>query len=296
MNLYLHVSKFFKREHCKHDLPVAFTQNKFLLILLIVLLSNISSVFGQVTIWSEDFNSYSDGTQQGSGTPPKWTINPTSGYGNHFEVRSSGSNILVQGRNMNQEGVFTSETIDISSFSNVVVSVDVSKLGNAGASDYVKLYYKIDGGTETLFETNGDNSGNFTSATATTNQLNGNSVTVVIRVYNNANPKRHRFDNVLVQGTPTSPPSCTTPISPADGLTGFAVDGSLTWNPVAGATGYYIHFGTDAAATNIENGTNLGNVTSYTPASDLSFLTDYYWKIVPYNGIGSASGCSVWSF
>lgn len=94
----------------------------------------------------------------------------------------------------------------------------------------------------------------------------------------------------------TTPPTCTSVFSPVDGASNIAVNSGLTWGPVFGATGYRIYFGTDAQATNIENGTDLGNVTSYTPASGLSFLTDYYWKIVPYNSNGSASGCPEWSF
>ncbi|HPF50266.1 MAG TPA: GEVED domain-containing protein [Draconibacterium sp.] len=101
---------------------------------------------------------------------------------------------------------------------------------------------------------------------------------------------------VKITYTITIPPSCVTSISPADGETNFAVDGTLSWNATAGASGYYLYFGTDAGATNIENGTDLGNVTSYTPSLNLDFLTDYYWKVVPYNTFGSASGCSTWNF
>lgn len=93
-----------------------------------------------------------------------------------------------------------------------------------------------------------------------------------------------------------SPPICSSPVSPATNETDVAVDATLSWDAITGAEGYYIYFGTDAAATNIENGTDLGNVTSYTPGADLSFNTDYYWKIVPYNSIGAATGCSIWTF
>ncbi|HPE75399.1 MAG TPA: GEVED domain-containing protein [Draconibacterium sp.] len=95
---------------------------------------------------------------------------------------------------------------------------------------------------------------------------------------------------------PTTPPLCTTSITPANSATAVSVNSSLTWNSSFGATGYRIYLGTDASATNILNGVDLGNVTTYTPASSLGFLTDYYWKIVPYNSYGAASGCSIWSF
>jgi PKD repeat protein len=91
-------------------------------------------------------------------------------------------------------------------------------------------------------------------------------------------------------------PSCTTPVSPANGAAGVAITTNLQWNSVSDATGYTLYFGTNNPPTNLVNGTNLGNVTSYDPAGDLSYSTTYYWKIVPYNANGSPSGCSVWSF
>lgn len=94
----------------------------------------------------------------------------------------------------------------------------------------------------------------------------------------------------------TVPPACSTPILPVDEETNFAIDGTLSWNGSTGATGYYLYFGTDPGATNIENGTDLGNVTSYLPSADLDFLTAYYWQVIPYNSYGNASGCSIWSF
>lgn len=95
---------------------------------------------------------------------------------------------------------------------------------------------------------------------------------------------------------PATPPNCSTPISPTNSATGVAVNSALSWNSTFGATGYRIYLGTDALATNIVNDIDLGNVTSYTPPSNLSYITNYYWKIVPYNSFGLASGCTTWSF
>jgi len=91
-------------------------------------------------------------------------------------------------------------------------------------------------------------------------------------------------------------PSCTTPVSPLNGASGVSVTTNLQWNSVADATGYILYFGTNNPPTNLANGTNLGNITSYDPAGDLTNSTTYYWKIVPYNANGSPTGCPVWSF
>ena len=59
-------------------------------------------------------------------------------------------------------------------------------------------------------------------------------------------------------------------------------------------SGYHIYLGTDNPPSNIVNGADLGNSYVYTPTLGLG--QTYYWQIVPYNSIGSAAGCPVWSF
>jgi hypothetical protein len=93
-----------------------------------------------------------------------------------------------------------------------------------------------------------------------------------------------------------SPPSCTNPVSPAAGATNVPVNSSLSWEAASGATGYILYFGTNNPPSNIVNGTDLGNVTAYTPSPALNYSQTYYWKVVPYNAGGQATGCSTWSF
>ena len=69
----------------------------------------------------------------------------------------------------------------------------------------------------------------------------------------------------------------------------------MSWRGAPGATGYKIYFGTDNPPTNIENGTDLTTALAY-DYSGLSFATTYYWTVVPYNTLGDAQGCPVWSF
>ncbi|MBN2828889.1 MAG: choice-of-anchor J domain-containing protein, partial [Candidatus Cloacimonetes bacterium] len=53
---------------------------------------------------------------------------------------------------------------------------------------------------------------------------------------------------------------------------------------------------TDNPPTNEIDGFDAGFVTSYQVATPLEFSTLYYWKIVPYNFVGDATPCPVWSF
>ena len=92
------------------------------------------------------------------------------------------------------------------------------------------------------------------------------------------------------------PPSCITPVYPPNEAFGVPVGASLSWNAAPDAQGYRIWFGTDNPPTTIENGTDLGNVLSYTPVAALSYNTDYYWKIKPYNQYGEPQSCPTWQF
>jgi PKD repeat protein len=91
-------------------------------------------------------------------------------------------------------------------------------------------------------------------------------------------------------------PLCAEVVTPLDGTYDLAISTNLEWISVADATGYKLYFGTDETPGNIENGTDLGNVTSFNPANDLDFNTSYYWQVVPYGPGGDATGCMVWSF
>jgi hypothetical protein len=92
------------------------------------------------------------------------------------------------------------------------------------------------------------------------------------------------------------PPNCANYTSPANGATNQATNSSIVWTAPATdashnpATSYKLYFGTDAAATNIHNGTDIGNVLSW--GTLLNTSTTYYWKIVPVNRSGDAIGCS----
>jgi hypothetical protein len=94
---------------------------------------------------------------------------------------------------------------------------------------------------------------------------------------------------------PTTPPNCVgAPTAPTNGQTGVSPSQILSWPAVSGAASYDVYFGTNNPPTNIVNGTNQAG-TTYNPGTLLN-STNYYWKIVPRNVIGAATGCSVWSF
>lgn len=81
-------------------------------------------------------------------------------------------------------------------------------------------------------------------------------------------------------------------VSPSNGATYVGPDATLNWGSGGGAPdGYDIYFGTTNPPPFLAD---LGNITTYDPVLD--YNTPYYWKVVPYNSIGDATGCPVWSF
>ncbi|MFO7659966.1 MAG: hypothetical protein R6V77_03550, partial [Candidatus Cloacimonadaceae bacterium] len=90
-------------------------------------------------------------------------------------------------------------------------------------------------------------------------------------------------------------------VAPALGADAFC-NVELTWSPGEGATptGYRLYLGTDGGGTetptNLVNGQDLGNVTTYSHPSFLENNTTLYWKIVPYVLGDEAEQCPIWNF
>lgn len=94
-----------------------------------------------------------------------------------------------------------------------------------------------------------------------------------------------------------TPPNCPNLSSPANNATNVGVASSLNWTAPTGGgnVNYYkLYFGTNNPPTNILNGTNIGNVLTYSPT--MSPNTTYYWKVTAVNAAGESSGCTVRQF
>lgn len=96
---------------------------------------------------------------------------------------------------------------------------------------------------------------------------------------------------------PIVPPDCSTYNSPADGSTNITCGLILEWTAPAvtscnPADSYDVYFGTNATPPFVVNQAAL----LYNPGALLPSTT-YYWRIVPRNTSGPATGCNtVWSF
>ncbi len=177
---------------------------------LFVCLIGIFSLQSQTTIWSEDFNAVADdgvgatgpipvGTNTGVTAPSsgKWSLDVTSceltASSDWFRVVSQ----MLEARDIDGDGSWTSESIDISGYTNVTISVDASESGTMESSDYAKASYQIDGGSITQFGYANDD---FSSQTFSISGLSGSSLVVILEVNNGAGSEYHRFDDVTVSG------------------------------------------------------------------------------------------------
>ncbi|MBK6267345.1 PKD domain-containing protein, partial [Marivirga sp. S37H4] len=156
---------------------------------------------GSGTVWLEDFNDLADGTTSDNGST-SWSIDDSGINTGYMEVRSQ--RFVAHGSGIDSElgrGVWTSEVIDISTFTDVVLSVDIEGEGSLDSGeDYIRIYYKLDGGSETLF-IDGDKDGSFTSATVSSHMLNGSTVQLVIRTKSTGDSEFYYYDNITVKGT-----------------------------------------------------------------------------------------------
>jgi len=99
-------------------------------------------------------------------------------------------------------------------------------------------------------------------------------------------------DNVAVASADAPPSAPATP-TPANNATNVAITTNLSWNASSGApTGYYVFMST--------NGTDFERVsdqagTTYDPADNFSFATQYWWYVTAYNN-GGETQSATWTF
>ncbi|WP_299368549.1 GEVED domain-containing protein [Winogradskyella sp.] len=96
-----------------------------------------------------------------------------------------------------------------------------------------------------------------------------------------------------VRETPAGAPDCPVVTATPDPSCGnFTND--LSWTASGGADGYNITLGTTPGGNDIEDNTDLGNVTSYSFEGTAN--TTYYYTVTAYNGFGSSTGCTEGNF
>ena len=168
--------------------------------------------------------------------------------------------------------------------SDVSLTPTVSWDAVSGATGY-KVYYGTDSSASTFL-------GETSSTTVVLPTLLNNTQYYWKVVPTNARGDANGCIAISFTTIPLAP-GCATYISPTDGDADVTLTPELSWSAVSGATGYKVYYSSDSS--NLGDPITLGEVTSY-QLPQLGYETQYFWKVVPTNAGGEATGCSVISF
>jgi len=175
--------------------------------------------FGQTSIYIEDFTGQSGkgAVGPGGGSPTidlsdvDWTIDVSNvnltATNDYFRVVTVGGNELLEGRDLDTNATWFSPVIDISNYTNVGFTINVTESNGTGTnnlenSDIVLTEYRIDSGTWTTASTNGSISNDYDLTVTSQSGLTGSTLEIRVTMTNNNGNERQRIDDVEVTGTP----------------------------------------------------------------------------------------------
>jgi hypothetical protein len=138
----------------------------------------IIPIVGYGQIWRETFSGLSNGTTVDNGST-KWTTIQPSGSSRIFSKQTYASYVIFAVNDTYNEGSWVSEEIDISSAAEVTIEITWGSYW-ANSTDYLRAYYKLDGGEEVLF---GEETGkpNLQIASTASAIVSGSTVQIIIK-------------------------------------------------------------------------------------------------------------------
>lgn len=171
---------------------------KLYVVKILFLLLFRTPILAQV-LWSEDFETEANDATSGNAAGAMggtWSV--TTSPGGSFALRNNTFEI----DNTDGEGVWSTNTIDISNYGYAVIDVYLAivTLWGGSTSDYVQCFYSIDGGPEVLF---GEMRATFFSFSGSTNGsaiVAGNTLRLIIRARDESTIGTVSFDNATITG------------------------------------------------------------------------------------------------
>lgn len=203
------------------------------------------------------------------------------------------------------EEIFTTETTTtfpdcailttpLNGATDVAVTTDLTWTAASGAVGYLITVGTTSGGSDILFN---QNVGNIVTYDLPNDLPENTEIFVTILPYNsNGNNAVGCTEESFTTGTVPTVPNCTTLTIPSNNAIDVALDTDLSWNLVSNATGYFITVGTTSGGNDILDNFDVGNFTTYDMPADLPENTEIFVTIIPYNGVGDATGCIEESF
>ena len=216
----------------------------------------------QYTLYSEDFEVFPDNYGLGadgasSGGYPNdvdqdWTLSGNTGSIDNWWVEEISGNKLFEGKETDGEVVWTSPLVNVAGRTGLNFTADLSEgTESLEAADYIKVYVKYDGGSETLLTEHVDD---FGSASLNSSLTSASTVQFVIRVNNTGSDENHRFDNLLLTGSA----SCITT--------------DVTAPTIASVTGGAIELDASGAATLTASSTYVTASDDCSESGELTYL------------------------
>lgn len=177
----------------------------------------------------------------------------------------------------------------------------INSPGVMGSDDFVYFLMSVDGGTTwTTLETfNSTNTPPNAGATEVYNIPATTSNAVKFAYYATSGtisdgPDYDFFiDNFIVQTVPATAPLCSTNVTASINAGCGNFPTTISWNGASGSDGYKLSIGTTTGGTDILNNFELSGL-SYSFLGSIN--STYYYKVVPFNAIGNATGCVEQSF
>jgi len=289
---------------------------------------SVTSGAAVTNTWVEDF-ALSNGTTGDNGSTSWSTSTPS---GSTFAV--NGNEFRASGIGTSSDGIWTSGSISISGKTNVSISIDTRSSGvemNTSGTymDYIRFYYKLNGGSEVKFaeKTGNINNHSTTNTNVSVTGLSGSSLQIIVKARASGTDEFYYFDNVKVTAVDpavtlttavSGPVTCTSnaviTVTPSGTVSSWAWTGangftSTTQNPTVTAAGQYNVTGTlpsgctVSASVNVTenktppdvtaNGGALGCLTSVTISASSSVPGVTYSWTGPNNFSSTSANPSV---
>ncbi len=254
--------------------------------------------FGQSSLYFEDFTGQAGKGAIGPGgnnptidiSGVDWSIDVSSvnlaDANDFFFVRTVGGNDLLEGRDLDGDAIWLSPSIDISGFTNVSFTIDVSESNgtannNLEADDTVTIEYRIDAGAWTIASTNGTFSNDYNLTEASQTVLSGSSIELRVTMLNNGGGERQRIDNIEITGTPDCTNAFSLPFNEGFEDSSFPPD---CWTTYRGTNG----LGTNNDWTSSTLTANTGTTSAFVEFEVVSGGNAQDWLVTPAIDLGTA--------
>ncbi len=174
----------------------------------------------------------------------------------------------------------------------VSLETDINWLASATAEGYLLSIGTTPGGTDIL---NNEDVGNTTNFVPLNDLPESTEIFVTLIPYNAQGNTTGCAEESFTTETLATIPNCTALTTPLNGSTNVSILTDLTWTAITNADGYLVTAGTTSGGSDILDNENVTGTTFDLP-TDFPENTEIFVTIIPYNGVGNATGCSEESF